>query len=152
MVSPLFPSLRGIRFSRYPPRVLRPRLHSATRAARRYIARVPPPRKALFASPYFAHILHALTVLLHYIQCSSDAHRPIDTDCRCWISLKALLNYLKQGISAPYSALSLIDLDLLLFFWTLCNATCGQIFIPIGAFTHICVSSACEATSSIYIC
>lgn len=40
MVSPLFPSLRGIRFSRYPPRVVRPRLHSATRAARRYIARV----------------------------------------------------------------------------------------------------------------
>lgn len=55
-------------------------------------------------------------------------------------------------VLAPYSALILIDLDLLLLFRTHCNATCGQIFIPIDAFTYICVSSACEATSSIYIC
>lgn len=68
-----------------------------------------------------------------------DAHRPIDTDCRWQISLKALLNYLKQVFLAPYSPLILIDLHPLLFFRTHCDATCGQIAIPIDAFTYICV-------------
>lgn len=65
--------------------------------------------------------------------------------------MKALLNYLKQGFSAPYSALILINLDPLLFFWTHFNTTCGQISIPMDAFTYICVSSACESTAPIYI-
>ena len=60
-----------------------------------------------------------------------DAHRPIDTDCRWQISLKALLNYLKQAFLAPYSPLILIDLDPLLSFWTHCDATFGQTAIPI---------------------
>lgn len=47
--------------------------------------------------------------------------------------MKALLNYLMQWFLAPYSALILIDLDPLLLFRTHCNATCGQIFIPIDA-------------------